>query len=531
METAGNVADLVRNAAALDPDHPALVEAATERRLTWGELDAAVDVAATGFVEAGLEPGDRVVVRLPGTVEYCIAIFATLRAGGVLVPTARRAAPRELDEVLTSSKATLLVAGADDEAAARAAGHNGAKLLEPPAATPPRSGWLRGLGGRGGRGAASEQVAARAGGDDLAMLAFTSAFAGTGRAVMLPHRALLANVAQCAALRPALVTPADRVLLALPLFHIYGFGPGLLQVANAGATAVLAGRFNAEESLAVISRHRVTAVVAVPPMYQAWLQLGTDTLRAGFGTVRLLTSGAAPLQPSVTEAFERAAGLGIFEGYGLTETGPVVTTTLVGGSPKPGSVGRPLPGGPDVPGVQLRLVHPDGTPLGTPLGDDEDDDSAGTGLVSVRGPSLFTGYWPDGDGGPDADGWFRTTDVGYLDTDGDLFLVDRASDLIIVNGFNVYPHEVERALLEHPAIAEAAVIGIPHETTGEAVRAVLVLTDGAKLTFAELTEHCTPRLARYKMPTSVELVDKLPVTATGKLARRTLRTLSGHPLS
>jgi long-chain acyl-CoA synthetase len=161
---------------------------------------------------------------------------------------------------------------------------------------------------------------------------------------------------------------------------------------------------------------------------------------------------------------------------------------------------------------------------------DEDDDATDTGLVAARGDNLLTGYWPSGEGGPDADGWFRTGDVGFFDADGDLHLVDRSSDLIIVNGFNVYPHEVERALHEHPAIAQAAVVGMPDEETGETVRAVLVMADGATLSAADLHAHLALRLARYKIPTVVEVVDELPVTATGKLARRALRTLHGQPL-
>lgn len=502
-----NVANLVRTAARLDPEHLALVESATDTRLTWGALELAVDRAAAGFAAAGVSAGDRVVVRLPSGLAYCIAVFGVLRASGVLVPIARGAAPRELDEVLTASGAAALVCDPDDEVATTAAEAAGVALLPSP-----------GLGD----GSAVAEVAPSTGGEDLAVLAFTSGTSGRARGVMLSHRALLANVAQCAQLRPAPVTAADRVLLALPLFHVYGLGPGLFQVASAGATAVLAGRFDAADSLTVMARYRVSTVVGVPPMYRAWLRLDHDQLRAGFATVRLLTSGAAPLDPGLAEQFRAATGHGIHEGYGLTETGPVLTSTLVGGRPKPGSVGRAIPG------VQLRLVHPDGTPLGS---DVDDEDEYGTGLVSARGDNLLTGYWPDGDNGPDEQGWFRTGDVGFLDDDGDLHLVDRTSDLIIVNGFNVYPHEVERALLELPGIAQAAVVGVPDEETGETVRAVLVLAAGAEPpTVGALEAHCAVRLARYKIPTVVEVVDELPVTATGKLARRALRALTGRPL-
>jgi long-chain acyl-CoA synthetase len=508
----GNVADLVRAAADADADHPALLEVVSGRGLTWGALDAAVDAEARRLAAAGAGVRDRVVVRLPGTLSYCVAVFGALRAGCVVVPMAALAAPRELSEVLSATRAAAVIAAPEDDTAASAGADAGVRVLPPAQTGPPGSSEPQ-----------ASRVESTTGGEDLAVLAFTSGTSGAARGVMLSHRALLANVAQCAELRPPPVSAADRVLLAVPLFHIYGLGPGLLQVAGAGATAVLAGRFDAAQTLDVIARYRVTTVVGVPPMYRAWLRLaGAETLRPALRTVRLLTSGAAPLDVSLAREFQAATGLGIYEGYGLTEAGPVLTSTLVGGAPKYGSVGRPIPG------VQLRLVNPDGTPIEE---DVDDDEEPGTGLVTARGENLFSGYWPDGDGGPDAEGWFRTSDVGFLDAEGDLHLVDRASDLIIVNGFNVYPHEVERVLLEHPAITAAGVIGMPDEDTGETVRAVLVLREGAELSLADLYAHCAARLARYKIPTVADVVAELPVTATGKLARRELVTVTGRRLS
>ncbi|MGH3978583.1 MAG: AMP-binding protein, partial [Pseudonocardiaceae bacterium] len=374
----------------------------------------------------------------------------------------------------------------------------------------------------------AQPVAPVGGGEDLAVLAYTSGTSGSPRGVMLSHRALLANLEQCAALRPPPVTAADRVLLALPLFHSYGLGPGLLQVAHAAATAVLTDRFDAEEALSAIREHRVTMVVGVPPMYRAWLRLAPERLADGLATVRMLTSGAAPLDPRVLAGMRRVTGLDVFEGYGLAETGPVLTSTLVGGFAKPGSVGRPLPGAPaaGVGPVEIRLVDAGGRPL--PMDIDDDEDAGDTGVVAARGPNLFSGYWPDGAHGPGelpglGDGWLRTDDVGFVDADGDLHLVDRAGDLIIVNGFNVYPREVEDVLVEHLAVAEAAAVGIPHERTGEAVCAVLVPVPGARPTTREIVDHCAARLARFKVPVEVVLADRLPHLPTGKLARRLLR--------
>jgi long-chain acyl-CoA synthetase len=314
------------------------------------------------------------------------------------------------------------------------------------------------------------------------------------------------------------------VLLAVPLFHAYGLGPGLLQVAAAGATALLMRRFSVDAALQACEDFRITALAGVPPMYQAFAAVPKLRLIEALATVRLLTSGAAPLSPEVLTAIRSATGLSVFEGYGLTETGPVLTSTLVSGYAKPGSVGQPLPG------VELRLADNDGAPLAASrdvnesVEEDFGDPSAGTGVVTARGANLFSGYWPDGAQGPDEDGWFRTGDVGYLDEDGDLHLVDRANDLIIVNGFNVYPQEVERALAELAEVAEAVAVGVPDQRTGERVKAILVLRAGAELTEESVRAHCARRLAKFKVPGTVEFVAALPHSVTGKVRRASLRT-------
>lgn len=493
--SAGNIADLVASAAARGPAHAALIDAETGLTLSWSEVDAATDAQAAALVEAGIAAGDRVAVRLPTGSAYCIAVFAVLRAGAVVVPLNTDVPPRVVAELVENSGASALIGDA-------VPGIDVPRFDAParPDADPP-------------------EFAAIGGGEDLAVLCYTSGTSGRARAVMLSHRALITNAEQCAALRPAPVTAADRLLLALPLSHAYGLGPGLIQVAAAGATAVLLPHFSAQAALDFIDTHRVTTLVGVPPMYSALLSVPQERLRSALSTVRLMTSGAAPLPEEVLAGVRNATGLSVFEGYGLTETGPVLTSTLASGHAKPGSVGRPLPG------VELRIVDSDGEALPGPDQDDDDllgDESGGTGVVAVRGPNLFSGYWPDGAHGPDAEGWFRTGDIGYVDADGDLHLVDRANDLIIVNGFNVYPHEVERVLEELPAVAEAAAVGVPDERTGEAVKAVLVAREDAELTAEVVLAHCAERLARFKVPSQIEFVPSLPHSATGKVARSLL---------
>jgi acyl-CoA synthetase (AMP-forming)/AMP-acid ligase II len=586
--TPSHVADLVAAAAQRHPDHPALADpalaadAGDDGALTWGAFDAAVSAEARRLTGAGVVEGDRVVVRSGGGAALAVAVLGVLRAGGVAVPLAPGvdAAP-----VVADCAPRLVV----DTGAAADAG------VTVPVVGPPD------LAARG------EPFAALGGREGLALLFYTS---GSPRGVCLSHRAVLANRAQAAALRPAPVTPVDRVLLAQPLFHAYGLAAGLLQVCWTGATAVLPGpgKPDAEWVVDAVARQRVSALAAVPSTYRALLELPAERLREGLAGLRLCTCGVVPLPVSWATAFREATGHRIVEGYGLTEAGPVVTSTPIDGTATAGSVGRPLPG------IELRLVDRDGRPLGAvaatpvvaeggttadrspgvaevraaasraasevraaaanraaaevraaagrgvaevraaagraategwaavraaqpagdPVGDMIDDaqDVEGpadptqdTGLIALRGPNLFSGYWPDRTGGPDADGWFRTPDIGFLDPSGDLHLVDRSTDLVVVSGFTVYPHEIERVLLEMPAVVEAAVVGVPDEKTGQAVRAVVVRAAGPDPTQPDadaVRAHCSTRLARFKVPAQVVFVDALPRTPSGKLARKEL---------
>jgi long-chain acyl-CoA synthetase len=513
---AGNVVDLVARAAARGPDHPALVEPVSGIRLSWSRVHAATEAEAIRLRAAGVAPGDRVLVRLGHGVGFCVALLGALRAGAIAVPVGTLSTEHELAVIAGDCTPAVFVADESDQVAAsvRTASvrtrASGVAVLGPPELAPAP---------RPPAGPAPVAPPSGRGGEDIAVLGYTSGTTGTPRGVRLSHRALLANRAQTALLRPVPISPADRVLLQLPLFHIYGLGAGLLHVCWAGATGVLVDPMPPAELVDLVGAERITVLAGVPTIYRTLLQLPAHRLREGLVTVRLCAAGGAPLSPELPGKFQGATGLPLFNGYGLTETGPVLTSTLVGGVTRPGSVGRALPGGPGVPGVELRVVG----------GDDEDefavdsDDDRDTGLVEVRGPNLFSGYWPDGAGGPDADGWFRTSDVGYVDADGELYLVARATDLVIVNGFNVYPHEVELVLAAHPLVAEAAVVGVPDERTGEAVKAVLVRRDGAELTAEQVRAHCAIRLARFKLPTVIEFVDRLPYSATGKIARMQLR--------
>ncbi|WP_410638230.1 AMP-binding protein [Amycolatopsis sp. lyj-346] len=497
--TQPGVGGLVTRAAATWPEHPAVLETGTGRGLTYRQVDAAAQAQARRLADAGVTPGDRVGLRLPTSVDFVVAFFGALRAGAVVVPLSPQVPGLELEKLLE---------------------HSGAKVVVQREAAEDLPDGVTGLTPAGDPDGGGEVSGTGRAGEDIAVISYTSGTTGPPRGVMLSHRALLANLEQIGALEGAL-THDDRVLITIPLFHVYGLGPGLLQATAVGATAVLSERFEAQRTLDDCAEHRVTSITGVPTMYGEFAALGAEELRRGLATVRRMTSGAAPLHPKVLSAIREATGLDVFEGYGLTECAPVVTSTLVTGYPKPGSVGRPLPG------IELRLVDSDGTDQAVPLDPDDVDDvfeaDGETGLVSIRGANLFSGYWPDGGHGPDDEGWFRTGDVGYLDTDGDLHLVDRANDLIIVNGFNVFPREIEDVIGRLPEVAEAAVVGVVDERSGEAVKAVVVPAAGAALSEQQVVDHCAAHLAGYKVPHLVEFAESLPHSATGKLRRLRLR--------
>ncbi len=506
-EVGANLADLVRRAAAKTPDKVAL--RFRDDVISWQELDDRVDATAAGLRHQGLVPGDRVALLLGNTPDFVAAYFGTLRASLVAVPVNTSYTAEEVGHLLRDSGARLVVSG---RAAAGVLAELTATVpnLETVVVTDTVSG-ADGTLSYDDLLVTGEPSQAVAGGDDLAVLMYTSGTSGRPKGAMLSHRALLANLDQTSRIEPPAVAADDVVLLVLPLFHIYGLGGGLGGVVRHGATGVLVERFDPVETLTEVRRHGVTTVVGAPTMFVAWSML--PYVGEAFETVRLAVSGAAPLPPAVHRTMLEQTGHHVFEGYGLTETAPILTTTLLSEVAKPGSIGRPIPG------VELLLVDDAGAEV-------EEEDP---GQILVRGENLFSGYWPDGHDAPGADGWFPTGDVAYADADGDLFLVERMRELVLVSGFNVYPREVEEVLATHPDIAEVAVIGIPNPYTGEAVKALVRIRNGARLGVEDVIAHAARSLARFKCPTTVQFVDTLPHSATGKVAKGQLREAQALP--
>jgi long-chain acyl-CoA synthetase len=517
-----NLAAAVREHAMSTPTKTALVW--QNESVTWSELDQRVDDHARGLLDLGLAPGAghpaRIAIALPNTVEFAVIYLATLRAGLIAVPLNPTYTTRELGELLAESGASVLV-GTGAVLAACVPVREGLPLL--------RRSYRLGLAVDPDDGAepfaalahsGAGPVEERSAGDDLAMLLYTSGSLGQPKGAMLTHRALLANHAQLAAIDPPPFGPDDVALLTVPMFHAYGLNSGLGAIAYHGATGILVEAFDPAESTRLIGAHRVTVVIGVPSMFLAWSLL--PDAPAAMQSVRIAVCGAAPLGAGIGERFTAAIGRPLHIGYGLTETAPVVATTLAGPSVKAGSIGRPLPG------VEVRLITPSGEIVWPDDGggDDFDDDASGSpgtdpGEIVVRGANLFSGYWPDGRDGPDAHGWWATGDVAYADVDGDLFIVDRLRELILVNGFNVYPLEVEQVLAVHPAVAEAAVVGVDHPYTGQTVKAYVVAS--VPVTVDELLAWCRRSLARFKCPTAIEFTDELPHSATGKVRKGDLR--------
>ena len=495
-----NLADVI---AGHGDDSPALISRGEVT--SYGELRRLVAGARGALALLGVRADDRVVILAGNTRHFVVAYLAVVGLGAVAVPLnpgepapAVHAAIEHVEPVavvvdpvgsttwasvdratLPASLRHIVVAGRDAAA--------DEESLEQLSAGEPMP---------------AVDVAA----DHLAALLFTSGTAGAPRAAMLTHGNLLANIAQSSAVDGAL-RASDVVLCVLPLFHIFGLNVVLGQTLSAGGSIVLVQRFDPATALDTVVERKIPVVPGAPPMWVSWSQF-TEAPAGAFASVRLALTGAAAMPAEAAETFRDRFGLPLREGYGLTEAAPVVTTS-VGIQPRTGSIGKVLAGN------HVRIVDADGA-------DVLDGDP---GEIWVRGPNVFAGYWHDDEATARVlvDGWLRTGDIAVMDDDGYLSLVDRAKDLIIVSGFNVYPAEVEQVIAELDGVAEVAVVGVAHPHTGEAVKAYVVAAPGVELHEDPIIDHCHEHLARYKCPTKVLVVPELPHNAAGKVLRRVLR--------
>lgn len=492
-----HLGEYLRSAAAARPDHPALIVGAS--RISWADLDRAADACAAGLVARGVTAGDRIGLFLGNRPEFVIGYFGALRAGAVAVPVNPALTAPEVSQLADHVGLWLVVVDKKTAQVAESAAPDVPRVI---AAAGVREGSFDALLAAG----AGVDVPVPDGGESLAVVVYTSGTGGDAKGAMLTHRALIANVEQVAAAKTPVVEPDDVVLVLLPLTHIYGLAGTLGAVVRAAATAVLVDGVDVVRALPLVRQHGVTNVPGAPALWAAWAA-SSDAVEMLDG-IRVAFSGSAALPPEVQHRVHTLTGWYVHEGYGLTEAAPGVSSTVVSGRAKPGSVGRPFPG------IEVRLVDDDG--------DDLDPADGDPGEIWIRGDNLFSGYWPDGSGGPDADGWYATGDVAFIDDDRDLHIVDRRKDVIIVSGFNVYPQEVESVLLQHPGVRDAAVIGVDDERSGEAVKAFVVLGEEA-VTVDELQAFAAERLARFKRPKVIDVVTSLPHSVTGKVARGRLQ--------
>jgi long-chain acyl-CoA synthetase len=469
------------------------------RELTNVDQQRTAARVANALVRLGVQPGDRVVVLMPNCPEVLAAYTGILKAGAVIVPIVFLLSPDEVRHILADSAAKVVITA--PELASKVEGWRGPVIA---------------VGGEGGGARAWDDWIAREpdafatierADGELAVILYTSGTTGKPKGVALSHANLASNARAAAS-----IYELDRErwnLGVLPLSHSYG-----LVTLNAGnilgTKSVLLRWFNPDAVLDAITRFRVQAMAGVPTMYVYLLNhAGAD--RFDTSSMRSWGSGAAPLPLEIVEPFEKKFGGRLVEGYGLTEASPVVTSTRLSSPRKPGSVGQPLPG------VQVVILDEHDRVL--PIGE--------TGEIGVRGPNVMLGYYglPDETKRTLRNGWLHTGDVGRLDADGFLYVVERKKDLIIRGGFNVYPREVEEVLYAHPAVAEAAVVGMRDPLMGEEVCAFVALKAGATADAEALIDFCRSRLAKYKCPREMRFLPSLPKNPVGKILRKELRAL------
>jgi long-chain acyl-CoA synthetase len=484
-----------------EADHVALIS--RNRETTYGELRDQVGRLRGGLASRGVGAGDRVVIMCANNRYFVVSYLAVLGLGAIAVPFNPESPAHEVERQIREVAPTAVIVGP-------AAVATWARVSPACAASIDTLICVEGEAPETGLHldellAADPVPITDVDPDHVAVMMFTSGTAGPPRAAMLSHGNLIANIDQSLTARDR--TRSDDVVYGvLPLFHIFGLTVVLGASLTVGATLVLVQRFDPATAVESIVQRGVTVVPGAPPMWVAFAHFD-ELPDDAFASVRLALSGASRLPTTVAELFEQRFGVTIREGYGLTEASPVVTSSA--GMPvRVGSVGRVLVG------QEVRLVGDDGHDV--PSGD--------AGEIWVRGPNVFLGYWNDDEATERVlvDGWLRTGDIATADDDGYLYLVDRAKDLIIVSGFNVYPAEVEEVIADHPAVAEVGVIGVPHPHHGEAVKAYVVRAPGLDVDEDALIDHCTEYLARYKCPSKVIFVDRLPRNASGKLIRREL---------
>lgn len=486
-----NLSDLLGRSAA--QHGPSIAVELGDTSLTYAALDELAGRTAALIAARGVVPGDRIGLMLPNLLEFPALFYGALRAGAVVVPMNPLLKAREIAHYLRDSGAVLLFAHeslVEEVDAGRSAADSQVAVV------PIGAGSLTGL-----LADHTEPVTTSVGaGEDTAVILYTSGTTGLPKGAELTHTNLGRN-SEIAARSLFGLTPADNILGCLPLFHTFGLVVTMNTAVTVGARLTLLPRFEPAHALRIIQERRVTLLAGVPTMYAALLGTHAQEPDAyDVSTLRMCVSGGASLPVEVLHGFEKAFDCLLLEGFGMSETSPVASFNHPDRPRKAGTVGTPIEG------VELRLA----------------DVVDGVGELCVRGHNVMKGYWgrPEATAETVKDGWLHTGDLARVDEEGYYSIVDRKKDLVIRGGYNVYPREIEEVLYEHPAVAEAAVIGLPDDALGEEVAAAVALRPGAEATPEELREFVRAQVAAYKYPRVVWIVDTLPKGATGKILKR-----------
>ncbi|MFF0750974.1 long-chain fatty acid--CoA ligase [Streptomyces sp. NPDC004267] len=512
-----NLSVLLEDSARTYPDRDAVVLGAT--RLTYAQVDAAANQVANLLVERGVGPGDRVALSCPNLPYFPVVYYGILKAGAVVVPLNVLLKSREIAYHLKDAGATAyfcfegsaeLPMGAAGFAAfqeVESARHFFLVTADPAAPGPVEGAETLGAA-LAGQSPVFDTVVTEA--TDTAVVLYTSGTTGQAKGAELSHANTMMNVMACNRMfesRPA----TDSHVLCLPLFHTFGATVQMHAGFSMAATLHLVPRFDPHQVVRLMDTEEITFFAGVPTMWWALLSALTDDVDVDriAANLRIGVSGGAALPVEIIHQVKDRLRVQILEGYGLSETSPVVTFSDPHREPRPGSIGVPIWG------VRVKLIHDDWS---------EVTGSGEIGEIAVKGHNVMKGYCnrPEATAEVIRDGWFRTGDLARRDEDGFYYIVDRAKDMIIRGGFNVYPREIEEVLMTHPAIGLAAVVGVPHESHGEEVKAFVVLKPGAEATPAELVAWGREQMAGHKYPRVVEIVTALPMTATGKILKREL---------
>lgn len=516
-----NLAALLERSATTYPSRDAVVLGDT--RLSYAQVNGAANQVANALASRGIGPGDTVALTCPNLPFFPIVYYGILKTGASVVPLNVLLKAREVAYHLADSDAvayfcfegTPELPMAQEGAAAFEQTPGCEHLIvitADPAAPSPVEGATTLGAEMGGQEPTFETHDVSD--EETAVILYTSGTTGQPKGAELTHSNMISNAVVGEALFKADAESPDTYLCVLPLFH--SFGQTVIQngAFAFGGTVVLLPRFDAQAAIGLMLREEVTFFAGVPTMY--WGILGALDASVDVSSIarnlRVAASGGSALPGEVHRAFAERFGVTILEGYGLSETSPVASFSVFGEEPRVGSVGLPIPD------VQMRLINPDWSDV------DRSEDPDAVGEIAIKGPNIMKGYYDRPEATEEAihDGWFRTGDLGRVDSDGYYYIVDRSKDMIIRGGYNVYPRELEEVLMTHPAVSLAAVIGVPHESLGEEIKAFVIPEKGVQVTGPELVEWGKEQFAAFKYPREVEIVPDLPMTATGKILKREL---------